>query len=55
MIDDAVEEELSTCPYTKNVNCKEVVEEELEAENRTRKVKGQRGYIDVIQSIKMCT
>ena len=61
--DDAVEEELikhmlifstkkiiiiSTCSYTKNVDCKEVTKEEFEAEKRTRKVKGQRGCNGVI-------
>ena len=59
--DDAVEEELikhvlifsiinklSTFSYTKNVDWNEVVKEEFEAEKRTRKVKGQRGCIDVI-------
>ena len=29
------------------MNCKEAVKEEFEAENRTRKVKGQRACIDV--------
>ena len=63
--DDAVEEELikhvlifskkkkkkklSTFSYTKNVDCNDVVKEEFEAEKRTRKVKGQRGCIDVIR------